>query len=58
MFDGNKVTTYNVISFINFDYSGNLDHRRSICDYIFTFCMAIYLRKYVYRLLQLFLLSK
>ena len=38
IFDKSKTTTYDVTGLVNFDYSGDLDHRRFISGYIFTPC--------------------
>ena len=38
MFDKNKVKTNNVIGFVDSDYAGDLDKRRSISGYIFSLC--------------------
>ncbi|PHU03574.1 Retrovirus-related Pol polyprotein from transposon TNT 1-94 [Capsicum chinense] len=38
VFDRNKVTFNNVVGFVDFDYGGDLDRRRSLSRYIFTLC--------------------
>jgi len=38
VFDRNKAGTYDVTSFVDSDYAGDLDRRRSISWYIFTMC--------------------
>ena len=38
MFDRNKAVTSDVADFIDSDYAGDLDRRRSISGYIFTMC--------------------
>jgi len=38
VFDINKATAYDVTGFIDSDYAGDLDRRRSISGYIFTMC--------------------
>jgi len=38
VFDINKATTYDVISFVDSNYAGDLDRKRSISEYIFTMC--------------------
>nr|KYP53356.1 Retrovirus-related Pol polyprotein from transposon TNT 1-94 [Cajanus cajan] len=38
VFDRNKATTNNVAGFVDSDYGGDLDRRRSLSGYIFTLC--------------------
>ena len=38
VFDRNKVIHRNVISYVDSDYAGDLDKRRSLSYYIFTLC--------------------
>ncbi|PHT69837.1 hypothetical protein T459_24941 [Capsicum annuum] len=38
VFDRNKVTSNNVVRFVDSDYGGDLDRRRSLSGYIFTLC--------------------
>jgi len=38
VFDRNKAATWDVTSFVDSDYTGDLDRRRSISGYIFTMC--------------------
>lgn len=40
VFDENKAATYDVTDFVDSDYAGDLDRRRSISGYIFTMCAA------------------
>lgn len=38
VFDRNKAATYGVTGFVDSDYVGDLDRRKSIYGYIFTMC--------------------
>ena len=38
VFDRNKAATYDVLGFVDSNYAGDLDRRRSIYGYIFTMC--------------------
>jgi len=40
VFDRNKAATYDVTGFVDSDYAGDLDRRRSISGYIFTMCVG------------------
>jgi len=40
VYDKNQAATWDVAGFIDFDYAGDLDRRRSILGYIFTLCAA------------------
>jgi len=40
LFDKSKTTAYDVVGFVNSDYSGDLDHRHSTSGYIFTLCVG------------------
>jgi len=41
VFNISKSITFDVIGYVDSDYGGDLDQRRSISDYIFTLCMGI-----------------
>ena len=41
VFDRNKASTCDVIGFVDSDYAGDLDRRRSISGYIFTMCTSV-----------------
>ena len=38
LFDQSKTAAYDVAGFVDFDYGGDLDHRRSTSSHIFTLC--------------------
>ena len=40
VFDRNKAAICDVTSFVDFDYAGDLDRRRTISGYIFTICVG------------------
>ena len=56
VFDRNKAGTCDVTGFVDSDYAGDLDRRRSISGYIFT--KVLFLRKHRYSLLQFYLLQR
>ena len=41
VFDRSESTTFDVVGYVDSNYSGDLDHRRSISGYIFTFCVDV-----------------
>ena len=41
VFDKSKTAIYDVASFVDSDYGGNLDRRHSISGYIFTLCTSV-----------------
>lgn len=41
VFDKNSTTSTNVVGFIDSDYGGDLDRRRSLSGYIFTLCSSV-----------------
>jgi len=56
VFDRNKAATWDVVGFVDSNYAGDLDRRRSITWYIFTMYAGAIHRKHRFSLLQLFLL--
>lgn len=38
IFDWNKAATYDITGFVDFNYAGDLERRRSIFGYIFSMC--------------------